>query len=178
MHEKYYWGVDPGSVVMGYAILDKSHQLCNFGTLSLKGSDAEKYKFIFLWFEKMLQEYPAIRMGIEAPFYGKNVQSMMKLARSQSVVITCAALANVEYREYAPRFIKQWITGNGAADKTQVAQVLQRKFAFSTIPEKKDATDALAIAVCCAMDVLPIQLENQKNKKFKDWEDFYNKNSK
>ena len=112
-------------------------------------------------------------MGIEAPFYGKNIQAMLKLARAQTVVILSAALANVTYEEYAPRLVKQWVTGNGNATKEEVAEILKRKFSLQSMPAKKDASDALAVAFCIWLTRFEKKME--KVQKFTSWVDFIHK---
>jgi crossover junction endodeoxyribonuclease RuvC len=176
VENKYYWGIDPGSLVMGYAILNNQGKLVSMGTLTLRGTDAEKYKAIFHFMNQMFAEFPPIKIGIESPFYGKNIQSMLTLARAQMVVITSAALADVAYEEYAPRLVKQWVTGSGNATKEAVAEILKRKFSLQTMPTKKDASDALAVAFCTWLNRLENKIE--KMQKFNNWGEFVNKKNK
>ena len=173
VEKKYYWGIDPGSLVMGYAILSEQGKLHKLGILTLKGTDAEKYRIIFKFIQEMLQLFPPKKIGIEAPFYGKNIQAMMKLARAQSVVITAMALAEIPCLELAPRLVKQWATGKGNASKEEVAEIMQRKFQLQNIPKQKDATDALAIAFCIFSQKENVIPTNQKQ--FSSWKTYFEK---
>jgi crossover junction endodeoxyribonuclease RuvC len=106
-------------------------------------------------FERMLEiveEYKPDEMAIEAPFFGKNVQSMLKLGRAQGVAMAAALYRDIPIFEYAPRTIKQTITGNGSASKEQVSKMLQAMLRFEEMPKYLDATDALAAAVCHYLD--------------------------
>jgi crossover junction endodeoxyribonuclease RuvC len=96
----------------------------------------------------LIQEYKPDEMAIEAPFFGKNVQSMLKLGRAQGVAIASCLNHNIPFEEYSPRRIKQSITGSGAASKEQVAIMLQKLLNFQDMPKYLDATDGLAVAVC------------------------------
>jgi crossover junction endodeoxyribonuclease RuvC len=174
---KIILGIDPGTTVLGFAILDATLSngvLIDMGTFQLRkiSDHAEKLKAIF---EKTLQiidlHKPQI-LAIEAPFYGKNPQSMLKLGRAQGVVIAAAMYKGLDVFEYSPRKIKQSITGNGNASKEQIAAMLIN---MSLIKENKyshDATDALAVAVCH-------HLQNKitsVGQKFSGWEAFITKN--
>ncbi len=112
-------------------------------------------------------------LAIEAPFFGKNVQSMLKLGRAQGVAIAAAMQAGVPVTEYSPRKIKQSITGNGNADKTQVLSMLQRMLDFRESPQYLDATDALAVAVCHHFQ--NNSMMSQKTKQLNGWKDFIQK---
>jgi len=174
---KIILGIDPGTTILGFALLDATSSkgaLLNIGTLRLSKikEHADKLKSIF---EKTLQiieyHHPQI-LAIEAPFYGKNPQSMLKLGRAQGVVIAAAMYKGLEVYEYSPRKIKQSITGNGNASKEQVAAMLIN---MNIIEENKhpfDATDALAVAICH-------HLQNRvtaAGQKFSGWETFLTKN--
>ena len=104
-------------------------------------------------------------LAIEAPFFGKNVQSMLKLGRAQGICIAAAFSRSIPFVEYSPRKIKQSITGNGAASKEQVANMLQRIFKFEAIPSYLDATDALAVAVCHSYQKEDLLVSNSSVKK-------------
>jgi len=174
---KIILGIDPGTTILGFALLDATSSqgaLLDIGTLRLNKikEHADKLKSIF---EKTLEiielHHPQI-LAIEAPFYGKNPQSMLKLGRAQGVVIAAAMYKGLEVYEYSPRKIKQSITGNGNASKEQVAAMLIN---MNLIEENKhpfDATDALAVAICH-------HLQNKiatVGQKFSGWEAFVTKN--
>ncbi len=148
-------GIDPGTNVMGYGLLGikkgKPH-LIAMGVLKLSRFD-DHYMRLHRIFERvtsLIKQYLPDEMSIEAPFFGKNVQSMLKLGRAQGVAMAAALNFEVPITEYEPRKIKQAITGNGAASKEQVATMLQRELGFSRdqLPDFLDATDALAAALC------------------------------
>ena len=146
-------GIDPGTMVMGYSLIlqkDKHLSLLRMGVLKLKQYDnqALKLKKIFERVLEIIDEYHPDELAIEAPFYGKNVQSMLKLGRAQGVAMAAALYRDIPIFEYSPRKIKQSITGNGAASKEQVALMLQKIIQFEQLPDFLDATDATAAAVC------------------------------
>lgn len=146
-------GIDPGTMVMGYSLIlekDKHISLLRMGVLKLKQYDnqALKLKKIFERVLDIIEEYHPDELAIEAPFYGKNVQSMLKLGRAQGVAMAAALYRGIPIFEYSPRRIKQSITGNGGASKEQVALMLQNIVKFDALPEFLDATDATAVAVC------------------------------
>ena len=138
---------------MGYSLImqkDKELSLLRMGVLKLKQYDnqALKLKKIFERVLEIIDEYHPDELAIEAPFYGKNVQSMLKLGRAQGVAMAAALYRDIPIFEYSPRKIKQSITGNGAASKEQVAIMLQKIIKFDHLPDFLDATDATAAAVC------------------------------
>lgn len=146
-------GIDPGTTVMGYGIIHiqgKNMKMLNFGIIQLSklATHPDKLKRIFDRLDGLIQEYQPDEMAIEAPFFGKNVQSMLKLGRAQGVAIAAALKNNVPFEEYTPRRIKQAITGNGNASKEQVATMLQTLLQFKEMPKYLDATDGLGVAVC------------------------------
>ena len=146
-------GVDPGTNIMGYALLETELNKSNVEVLSVlqmtKMSDAyAKLKYIYERINGLIEQYHPNILAIEAHFYGKNVQSMLKLGRAQGVVIAACLHAGMEVYEYSPRKIKQAITGNGNAAKEQVSDMLCRMYPISQHVEFLDATDALAVAVC------------------------------
>jgi crossover junction endodeoxyribonuclease RuvC len=150
--ERIILGVDPGTTVMGYGvILVKGNQLSllQFGVIHLsKYKDhAIKLHKIFERISQIIEEYHPDEMAIESPFFGENVQSMLKLGRAQGVAIAAAISREVPIFEYAPKKIKQSVTGNGNASKEQVAAMLGTIFHFES-PKLLDATDALGVAVC------------------------------
>src|SRR5690554_482287 len=138
---------------MGYGIImskSKKLTLVSYGVIKLsKYSDhALRLKIIFDKMIGLIEQYHPDELAIEAPFYGKNVQSMLKLGRAQGVAISAALNRDIPYCEYAPRRIKQSITGSGAASKEQVARMLQSILGLVELPDNFDATDGLAAAVC------------------------------
>lgn len=148
-------GIDPGTNVMGYALLGvngKTPQLIVMGVLQLSRMEDHymRLRHIYERVSGVIGEYLPDEMAIEAPFYGKNVQSMLKLGRAQGVAMVAALNRDIPIAEYEPRKIKMSITGNGAASKEQVAMMLQRTLHIpdDDMPRLLDATDALAAALC------------------------------
>lgn len=146
-------GIDPGTVVMGYGLIHvtgSSLKLINLGVLKLSQleNQPDRLKRIFDRTDQLIKEYKPDELAIEAPFFGKNVQSMLKLGRAQGVCIAAALQYSIPFEEYSPRKIKQSLTGNGNASKEQVAAMLQRLLNFEESPKFLDATDGLAAAVC------------------------------
>ena len=151
--DKIILGIDPGTVVMGYGLVHiqgKELIMINYGILKLNKlkTQPEKLKRIFDRVDQLIEEYKPDEMSIEAPFFGKNVQSMLKLGRAQGVAIAAALNRNLPIEEYTPKKIKQSITGSGNASKEQVAAMLQRLLKLKELPKQLDATDGLAAAVC------------------------------
>jgi crossover junction endodeoxyribonuclease RuvC len=146
-------GIDPGTTVLGYGLIHVKNgkiSLLNFGIVQLHKlpSHPDKLKRILERLNGLIEEYKPDEMAIEAPFFGKNVQSMLKLGRAQGVAIAACLNHNIPFEEYAPRRIKQSITSNGNASKEQVAAMLQSLLNFDDMPKYLDATDGLAVAVC------------------------------
>lgn len=146
-------GVDPGTNVLGYAVIEvssKTLKVLNFGVFRLEKYEDhhEKLKEIFLQLQEIIETYLPSQLAIEAPFYGKNVQSMLKLGRAQGVAMAAAMTMGLEIQEYAPKKIKQSITGNGNASKEQVAAMLESILKIKITSKFLDATDALGVAVC------------------------------
>ena len=178
--QKIILGIDPGTLVMGYSLIKVSRQNIQLVEMSILKLNARKdnYERLHLIHQKvaaLIDQYRPHLLAIEAPFFGKNVQSMLKLGRAQGVAIATAMSAGLEVCEYSPRKIKQSITGNGNADKEQVWKMLQR---LITIPVENikylDASDALAVAVCHHFqENSPIPING---KKLKGWEEFMAKN--
>ena len=151
--EKIVLGIDPGTSVMGYGILKiegKKLNLLQYGVIHLKKYPGHelKLKKIFERITSLIQEFHPDEVALEAPFYGKNVQSMLKLGRAQGVAMSAALARDIPITEYAPKKVKQSVTGNGNASKEQVASMLQTLLNFKELPKMLDATDALAVAVC------------------------------
>ncbi|MNK05023.1 Crossover junction endodeoxyribonuclease RuvC [compost metagenome] len=151
--DKIILGIDPGTTVLGYGLIHikgTKIEMLNFGIIQLSKLDnqPDKLKRIFDRLDGLMEEYKPDEMAIEAPFFGKNVQSMLKLGRAQGVAIAASLRRNIPYEEYTPKRIKQAITGNGNASKEQVAAMLQTLLKFDELPKYLDATDGLAAAVC------------------------------
>jgi crossover junction endodeoxyribonuclease RuvC len=146
-------GIDPGTCTMGYGLIKETSTkiyVLQYGTLKLNcyPSQTLKLQHIFKETLQILQEYKPDEIACEAPFYGKNVQSMLKLGRAQGVAMAAALMSEIPIIEYAPRKIKQAITGNGNATKEQVAYMLASILQLANIPTQLDSSDALAVAVC------------------------------
>jgi len=138
---------------MGYGIIQVSGskiQLLQFGVIHLHKYEGHelKLKKIFDRVISLLDDYHPDEVALEAPFYGKNVQSMLKLGRAQGVAMAAALSREIPITEYAPKKVKQSVTGNGNASKEQVAAMLQTLLKFKDIPDLLDATDAVAVALC------------------------------
>ena len=151
--EKIILGIDPGTRIMGYgiiAITQKKPRLLTFGVIHLsKYKNQElKLKKIFERVTQLVDEYLPDEMAIESPFYGENVQAMLKLGRAQGVAMAAALMREIPIVEYAPKKIKMSVTGNGNASKEQVASMLKSLLGFEEIPDLLDATDALGVAIC------------------------------
>ena len=146
-------GVDPGTNFLGYAVIEVKKNkisLLTIGVVSMKhlASHQLKLKKIFERLQEIIRNYSPDEMSIEAPFYGKNVQSMLKLGRAQGVAIAAGITVGVHITEYAPKKIKQSITGNGNASKKQVAAMLVNILDQKLDTKYLDSTDALAAAIC------------------------------
>jgi crossover junction endodeoxyribonuclease RuvC len=153
LQDRVILGIDPGTVVMGYGVIhvtNKTPKLLSLGVIKLNKLEdmADRLKHIFDRTVAIIDEYKPDELAIEAPFFGKNVQSMLKLGRAQGVCIAAGLSRSVPMTEYSPKKIKQSLTGNGNASKEQVAAMLQHQFKFTELPKYLDATDALAAAIC------------------------------
>lgn len=151
--DKIILGIDPGTNIMGYGLIHIKGSKMNLivmGVLRLEKVEdhALKLQKIFNKVVALVEEYKPDELAIEAPFFGKNVQSMLKLGRAQGVAIAGALSKNIPVREYSPKKIKQSITGNGNASKEQVSAMLKTLLNFKETAEYLDATDGLAAAVC------------------------------
>lgn len=179
MKERIIIGIDPGTNVMGYGILqvlDNKPQLMAMGVLQLSKFE-NHYMRLYRIFERvqgLIDQYHPDEMAIEAPFFGKNVQSMLKLGRAQGVAMAAALSRDVPIAEYAPLKIKMSITGNGSASKEQVADMLKRMLHISeeNMLPQLDATDGLAAALCHFFQTNRPQTE----KTYTSWKDFMTKN--
>ena len=151
--DKIILGIDPGTVIMGYGLIHVKKnklELIDYGIIRLNKIDnhPDKLKRILERVDQLIVQYKPDEMAIEAPFFGKNVQSMLKLGRAQGVAIAAALNRNLLFEEYTPKKIKQSITGSGNASKEQVAHMLMRLLNIKEMPKYLDATDGLAAAVC------------------------------
>ncbi|MBK8291140.1 MAG: crossover junction endodeoxyribonuclease RuvC [Flammeovirgaceae bacterium] len=151
--EKIILGLDPGTNVMGYAVIivrASKLSLIQFGVIQMgkTGAHELKLKKIFDRVLSLVDEFHPDQVALEAPFFGKNVQSMLKLGRAQGVAMSAALYREVPITEYAPKKVKQSVTGNGNASKEQVAKMLMQIFNLKEIPKLFDASDALAVALC------------------------------
>ncbi len=153
LQDRIILGIDPGTSIMGYGLISvqgNQMKLISLGVLHLsKLSDhGLKLKTIFEKTLALIEEYKPDDLALEAPFFGKNVQSMLKLGRAQGVAMAAGLYRQIPIFEYSPKKVKQSITGNGNASKEQVASMLQTLLNFKETPQYLDATDGLAVAVC------------------------------
>lgn len=151
--EKIILGLDPGTNIMGYGLIliqKTKINLLQYGVIHLSKYEGHelRLKKIFERVISLLEEFHPDEVALEAPFYGKNVQSMLKLGRAQGVAMAAALSREIPIVEYAPKKVKQSVTGNGNASKEQVAKMLMMLFTIKELPKLMDATDALAVAVC------------------------------
>lgn len=170
-------GIDPGTNVMGYGLIEivgNKPRILQVGVIKTTGF-ADHYKKLGHIFERtnsLLNELKPDELAIESPFYGKDIQAMLKLGRAQGVVMGLALNKNIPIFEYAPLKVKQAITGMGRAAKEQVAFFLKNMFSLNELPKELDATDAVAVAVCHYL-----QMRNPVAKSgIKSWSDFVKKN--
>jgi crossover junction endodeoxyribonuclease RuvC len=169
--EKIILGLDPGTNVMGYGVILAQHgslKLLQFGVIRLSKFDSHerRLKTIFDRVLALVDEFLPDEVALEAPFFGKNVQSMLKLGRAQGVAMSAALYREIPIVEYAPKKVKQSVTGNGNASKEQVARMLMQIFNFRELPKLLDASDALAVAVCHHYQ------KNTRDSRSKSWETF------
>ena len=146
-------GIDPGTNILGVAVIETKKNkisLLHIGIISMKSLPSQqlKLKKIFQEIQKIITTYQPDEMAIEAPFFGKNVQSMLKLGRAQGVAMAAGITKGVNITEYSPKKIKQSVTGNGNASKEQVAAMLVNILDQKLDAETLDSTDALATAIC------------------------------
>ncbi|WP_372920481.1 crossover junction endodeoxyribonuclease RuvC [Salegentibacter sp.] len=151
--ERIILGIDPGTTIMGFGLIrveNKKMEFLQLNELQLsKYSDPYiKLKLIFERTIELIDTYNPDEIAIEAPFFGKNVQSMLKLGRAQGVAMAAGLSRQIPITEYLPKKIKMAITGNGNASKEQVARMLQSLLNLKSLPKNLDSTDGLAAAVC------------------------------
>ncbi len=177
--EKIILGIDPGTNLMGYGVLrvtGTKPEMVAMGVVDLRrvGDTYLKLKHIYQRVLGIIDSYLPDELAIEAPFFGKNVQSVLKLGRAQGVAMAAALGRDIPITEYAPLKIKMAITGNGQASKEQVADMLQRMLRFdkADMPTFMDATDALAAAYCHYLQMGRPTVD----KAYRGWKDFIAKN--
>ena len=176
---KIILGIDPGTVVMGYAvIITKVNEikLVHMDVLKLvsQNDSYQKLEIIFSKVSELIKTHQPNMFAIEAPFFGKNVQSMLKLGRAQGVAIAAAIQASLPVTEYSPKKVKQSITGNGNSTKEQVFKMLQRLMQIEETPHFLDASDALAVALC--HHYATSSAITTAKKSFKGWKEFIAQN--
>jgi crossover junction endodeoxyribonuclease RuvC len=174
---KIILGIDPGSNIMGYGlieVIEKKSSLISMGIITQgKYHDHyDKLKYIFERVLSIIDQYHPDEVALEAPFFGKNVQSMLKLGRAQGVAMSAALYRNLPIFEYAPLQVKQAITGMGKASKEQVAYFLQKMYGITNLPKTLDATDAVAVAFCHMIKSSQPAITGE----YKNWSDFIKKN--
>jgi crossover junction endodeoxyribonuclease RuvC len=177
--EKIILGIDPGTTIMGFGLIKVVNKKMQF--LQLNELDLKKYsdhylklKLIFERTIELIDTHHPDEIAIEAPFFGKNVQSMLKLGRAQGVAMAAGLSREIPITEYAPKKIKMAITGNGNASKEQVAKMLQSLLNLKTLPKNLDATDGLAAAVCHFYNIGRIDI----GKSYTGWSAFVKQNEK
>lgn len=177
MSSKIILGIDPGTNIMGYGLViaeEKKISLLDFGDINMSKIKDHSLKLdkIYKSVIDIIDTHKPDEIAIEAPFFGKNVQSMLKLGRAQGVAMAAGISRQIPIKEYSPKKIKMAITGNGNASKEQVAKMLQNLLAIKELPKNLDSTDGLAAAVC--------HFYNSKNSfegtKYSSWSSFVNKN--
>lgn len=178
-NERIILGIDPGTTVMGYGIVQETGKqlaLLSLGVIKLGHLDDHGLKLqrIFQKTSALITQYKPDCMALEAPFYGKNIQVMLKLGRAQGVAMAAALNHNIPIFEYAPRKIKQSVTGNGNAAKEQVAAMLKTLLKFNENPQFLDATDGLAVAVCHSFQGFA---PGGSKKSYSGWESFVKENA-
>ena len=189
--EKIIMGIDPGTNLMGYGLLkvkDGKAQMMTMGVIDLR-KFADGYLKLGHIFERVtgiIDSFLPDELAIEAPFFGKNVQSMLKLGRAQGVAIAAAMSRDLSFSEYEPTTIKQTVTGNGLASKKQVEMMLRSLTQFPDEPRYLDATDALAVAYTCFVErsnpladvreQLKVKAKRQTKSRRKAWADYVSQN--
>ena len=175
--ERIILGIDPGTTIMGFGLIKVVGKRMEF--LQLNELKLNKYqdhyvklRVIFERTVALIEAYHPDEIAIEAPFFGKNVQSMLKLGRAQGVAMAAGLSRQVPITEYSPKKIKMAITGNGNASKEQVAKMLQQTLGLKELPKNLDSTDGLAAAVCHFYNSGQIQM----GKSYNGWSAFVKQN--
>lgn len=176
--EKIILGLDPGTNVMGYGLIKvtkRDIKLLQYGVIHLSKYNGHelKLKKIFERVSAIIEDFAPDDVALEAPFHGKNVQSMLKLGRAQGVAMAAGLSREIPITEYLPKKIKMAVTGNGNASKEQVAKMLQQMLKIKELPKNLDSTDGLAAAVCHFYNSAN-PLANQKN--YSGWDSFVKQN--
>ncbi len=179
MIKKIILGIDPGSNILGYAFLQTENpkpRLISMGVLDMRKFEeqSEKLKFIFTELQRFIKLYEPHEAAIEAPFYGKDVQAMLKLGRAQGAAMTAVSCSDLKITEYSPRSIKKSVTGKGAASKEQVAAMLPHIIEGEFHHKFMDATDAVAVAYSHFLSMNSVL--GKKGKKYAGWGDFIKDN--
>ncbi len=177
---KIIMGIDPGTQVMGYGVIktegNQNMQLLVYGAVRFnkKESHIQRLQKIYQRVSQLLQDFNPDEFAIESPFYGKNIQAMLNLGRGQGVAIAAALNYGLtDIAEYAPRKIKQAVTGNGNASKEHVFKMVSSMLENRETPEYLDASDALAVAICHFFN----QKNGNKAKNYSSWENFIVQNA-
>ncbi len=175
--EKIILGIDPGTTIMGFGIIkvvNKKMEFVQMNELLLQKYNDHylKLKLIFERTIELIDTFNPDEIALEAPFFGKNVQSMLKLGRAQGVAMAAGLSREIPVTEYAPKKIKMAITGNGTASKEQVAMMLKSLLKLKKLPKNLDATDGLAAAVCHFYN----SGKKINTKNYSDWSSFIKQN--
>lgn len=175
--EKIILGIDPGTTIMGFGLVKVENQqmeLLQINELQLKKYTDHylKLRIIFDRTLELIDTYHPDELAIEAPFFGKNIQSMLKLGRAQGVAMAAGLSRQIPITEYEPKKVKMAITGNGNASKEQVAKMLQQLLKIKELPKYFDSTDGLAVAVCHFFNSGQIS----SKKSYSSWESFVKQN--
>lgn len=175
--ERIILGIDPGTTIMGFGLIkvvNKKMEFIQLNELQLSKFDDHymKLRRIFERTLELIDTHHPDEIAIEAPFFGKNVQSMLKLGRAQGVAMAAGLSRDIPITEYEPKKIKMAITGNGNASKEQVAKMLQQLLGLKELPKKMDSTDGLAAAVCHFFN----SGKATAGKSYTGWEAFVNQN--
>jgi len=177
--EKIILGIDPGTTIMGFGLIKvvgKKMEFMQLNELKLSKYDDHyvRLRYIFERTIELIDSYHPDEIAIEAPFFGKNVQSMLKLGRAQGVAMAAGLSRQIPITEYSPKKIKMAITGSGNASKEQVAKMLQSTLGLKELPKNLDSTDGLAAAVCHFYNEGRIQV----GKSYSGWTAFVKQNEK
>lgn len=177
--ERIILGIDPGTTIMGFGLIkvvNKQMEFLQLNELQLKkySDHYVKLRYIFERTIELIDTHLPDEIAIEAPFFGKNVQSMLKLGRAQGVAMAAGLSRQIPITEYSPKKIKMAITGNGNASKEQVAKMLQSLLGLKELPKNLDSTDGLAAAVCHFYNSGRVEI----GKSYTGWEAFVKQNEK
>lgn len=177
--EEIILGIDPGTTIMGFGVVKAVGQSMEFIQMNelLLSKYEDHYQKLGVIFDRtieLIKTHRPTQVALEAPFFGKNVQSMLKLGRAQGVAMAAALSQDLPIFEYEPKKVKMAITGSGNASKEQVAKMLQQLLKFKEIPKNLDSTDGLAVAVCHFFNISRVV----KTAKYSSWESFIKQNEK